>query len=97
MTMNIKNLKITKFNNSKGLIGFASFNLEGIEINSIRIYKTDNGGISISFPYTTSKSEVKYYIVKPENESIEELLTEIINEKIESDESENKSLCKSSN
>lgn len=94
MTMNIKNLKITKFNNDKGLIGFASFNLDGIEINSIRIYKTDNGNISISFPYAKSKSGIKYYTIKPENEEVELALIKKINEGIEKNESINNSLYK---
>ncbi len=94
--MNIKNLKITKFNNDKGLIGFASFSLEGIEINSIRIYKTDNGNISISFPYATSKSGIKYYIIKPENEDVELALVKIINEGIEKNESKNNSIYSNS-
>jgi len=82
--MKIKNLKITRFNNSDGLIGFASFSLCGIELNSIRIYKTNNG-ISIGFPYATSNSGVKYYIIKPENEHIEEELIKEISKKINGD------------
>lgn len=79
--MKIKNIRITSFNNGKGLIGFASFSLCGIEINSIRIYKTESG-ISIGFPYATSNSGVKYFIIKPENEHVEEELIKQINKKI---------------